>query len=59
MRKQRIKALKATVLKLTGKPLPGIQIVEVKGEAIGYIPSMRRRVKKAHNAMRRDGVLHG
>ena len=59
MRKSRLRALKAAVLKITGKPLPGIQIVEASGNAVGYIPSMRRRVKKAHLTMRRDGEIHG
>ena len=59
MRKRRIKALKQRVEQLTGKPLAGIQYVDAHEGAVAYIPSMRRRVKKAFLAMQREGVSRG
>ena len=57
MRKTRQRALKAAVIRLTGKPPAGVQMVESPAPGvIAYIPSLWRRVKKAHLASVRQGV---
>lgn len=54
MRKSRVRAIRKRVETMTGKPVDGMVVLGTSPEGnVTYIPSLRRRLKKAYLSMRR------